>query len=105
MDLMTDYWDMYHPFEPNLVITVIGGAKNFKLDGKKKEIFNRGLVEVRDVQRGVRSNIHLFTHCYSLFFRYFSVVTVHVLEKRVLLFRLHSLRMRGSSLPAVTWAS
>ena len=39
-------WNMYYPFEPNLIITVIGGAKNFKLDGKKKEVFNRGLVEV-----------------------------------------------------------
>ena len=34
------------PVPASLVITVIGGAKNFKLDGKKREVFNRGLVNV-----------------------------------------------------------
>ena len=46
-DLMINHWQMHQPKEPNLIITVIGGAKNFRLDGKKKEIFNRGLIEVR----------------------------------------------------------
>ena len=46
LELMITHWNMYEPKEPNLVITVIGGAKNFRLDGKKKEIFNRGLIEV-----------------------------------------------------------
>ena len=44
--LMIDHWHMFEPNHANLVITVIGGAKNFKLDGKKKEIFNEGLVKV-----------------------------------------------------------
>ena len=43
---MLTHWHMAEPYPANLVITVIGGAKNFKLDGKKKEIFNRGLVNV-----------------------------------------------------------
>ena len=46
LELMLDHWNMDKPYYPNLVITVIGGAKNFKLDGKKKEIFNIGLVDV-----------------------------------------------------------
>ena len=44
--LMLDYWRLFEPHEPNLVISVIGGAKNFRLDGKKKEVFNAGLVRV-----------------------------------------------------------
>ncbi|ELT87598.1 hypothetical protein CAPTEDRAFT_226576 [Capitella teleta] len=43
--LMKEHWKMDQPRKANLVITVIGGAKNFKLDGKKKEVFNRGMVE------------------------------------------------------------
>ena len=47
IDLLTSKWHMSEPCKANLVITVIGGAKNFKLDGKRKETFNRGLVNVR----------------------------------------------------------
>ena len=46
IDFMLEHWRMSQPNPANLVITVIGGAKNFKLDGKKKEVFNRGLVNV-----------------------------------------------------------
>ena len=46
LELMLNHWNMDKPYHPNLVITVIGGAKNFKLDGKKKEIFNIGFVDV-----------------------------------------------------------
>ncbi|KAK2176832.1 hypothetical protein NP493_636g01012 [Ridgeia piscesae] len=41
MKMLKKHW---HMTGANLVITVIGGAKNFNLDGKKKEVFNRGLV-------------------------------------------------------------
>ena len=51
LKLMITHWNMYEPKKPNLVITVIGGAKNFRLDGKKKEIFNRGLIEVNQSVR------------------------------------------------------
>lgn len=44
--LLRDYWKMFDPKKPSLVITVIGGAKNFKLDGKKRVIFNKGLINV-----------------------------------------------------------
>ena len=54
VELLLEHWDMLQPHPPNLVITVIGGAKNFRLDGKKKEIFNRGLVNV--------SSASLFQH-------------------------------------------
>ena len=43
IEVMMKHW---HMTGANLVITVIGGAKNFNLDGKKKEVFNRGLVTV-----------------------------------------------------------
>ena len=46
LELLTKHWLMDKPYAPNLVITVIGGAKNFKLSGKKKEVFNAGLVDV-----------------------------------------------------------
>ena len=29
---------------PHLVLSIIGGAKNFRLDGRKKEVFKRGLI-------------------------------------------------------------
>ena len=29
---------------PHLVLSIIGGAKNFRLDGRKKDIFKRGLI-------------------------------------------------------------
>jgi hypothetical protein len=43
---MKEHWRMDKPRKAHLVITIIGGAKNFKLDGKKKEVFNRGMVAV-----------------------------------------------------------
>ena len=46
VELMLSNWHMNSPVPASLVITVIGGAKNFKLDGKKREVFNRGLVNV-----------------------------------------------------------
>ena len=46
VELLLNHWHLDHPHHANLVITVIGGAKNFHLDGKKKDIFNRGLINV-----------------------------------------------------------
>ena len=46
VELMLSNWRMNSPVPASLVITVVGGAKNFKLDGKKREVFNRGLVNV-----------------------------------------------------------
>ncbi|CAH1785123.1 unnamed protein product [Owenia fusiformis] len=43
--LLEKHWHMLNPEPPNLVVSVVGGAKNFKLDGRKKEVFNRGLVK------------------------------------------------------------
>lgn len=43
--LLSDYWRLLEPNRPQLVISVTGGAKNFKLDGKKKEIFSTGLIK------------------------------------------------------------
>ena len=46
LTLLTDYWQMLEPNRPHLVISVIGGAKNFKLDPKKEEVFATGLIKV-----------------------------------------------------------
>jgi transient receptor potential cation channel subfamily M protein 2 len=45
IEIMNKAWRIDKPTKPSLVISVIGGAKNFALDGKKKEIFNDGLVK------------------------------------------------------------
>jgi transient receptor potential cation channel subfamily M protein 2 len=45
MEIMHQAWRIDKPTQPSLVISVIGGAKNFALDGKKREIFNDGLVK------------------------------------------------------------
>ena len=41
--LLTDHWEMLTP-RPRLVLGVIGGAKNFKLEGRKRETFKSGLI-------------------------------------------------------------
>ncbi|KAK7074538.1 Transient receptor putative cation channel subfamily M member 2 [Halocaridina rubra] len=46
LTLLSDYWRLLEPHRPQLVISVTGGAKNFKLDGKKKDIFSTGLIKV-----------------------------------------------------------
>ena len=42
MDLMKNSWDLDLP---NLLISVTGGAKDFQLTPKLKEVFNRGLMK------------------------------------------------------------
>ena len=32
------------PQRPHLALSLIGGAKNFKMEGRKKEIFKNGLI-------------------------------------------------------------
>ena len=46
VELMELHWNMLAGNRANLVITIIGGAKNFKLDGRRKETFNTGLIKV-----------------------------------------------------------
>lgn len=38
LKLMLDFWGLLEPPEPSLCISVIGGAKNFKLEGRRKEV-------------------------------------------------------------------
>uniref|UniRef100_A0A183AFB2 LSDAT_euk domain-containing protein n=1 Tax=Echinostoma caproni TaxID=27848 RepID=A0A183AFB2_9TREM len=40
MELMKDHWHMMEPHKPSLCISVIGGAKNFALEGRRKDVFN-----------------------------------------------------------------
>ena len=46
--LLTHYWKLLEPKRPHLVLSVIGGAKNFRLDSKKKETFIKGLLKVKN---------------------------------------------------------
>lgn len=43
---MEDHWKIMEPKRPGLCISVIGGAKSFKLDNKMRETFNAGLIKV-----------------------------------------------------------
>ena len=43
-EFICDYWNLMKP-RPHLALSIVGGAKNFKLDGRKKETFKRGLIE------------------------------------------------------------
>ena len=42
-EFLCDYWHLTSP-RPHLALSIVGGAKNFKLDGRKKETFKRGLI-------------------------------------------------------------
>ncbi|KAK3094835.1 hypothetical protein FSP39_006870 [Pinctada imbricata] len=44
VELMDKHWKIMEPQPPSLCISVIGGAKSFKLDGKMRETFNTGLI-------------------------------------------------------------
>uniref|UniRef100_A0A094ZK28 Transient receptor potential cation channel subfamily M member 6 n=1 Tax=Schistosoma haematobium TaxID=6185 RepID=A0A094ZK28_SCHHA len=57
MILMKNYWKMMEPEKPSLCISVIGGAKNFVLEGHKKE----GLVQAAQTTRAwiVTSGLNL----------------------------------------------
>lgn len=46
IELMKDHWKIMEPECPNLVISVVGGAKNFKLDGRMRDTFSTGLIKV-----------------------------------------------------------
>ena len=37
--LLLDYWNIFKPNRPHLALSLIGGAKNFRLEGRKKETF------------------------------------------------------------------
>ena len=46
LELMEKQWKIMEPERPNLVISVVGGAKNFKLDGRMRDTFSSGLIKV-----------------------------------------------------------
>ena len=37
--LLVDYWNIFKPNRPHLALSLVGGAKNFRLEGRKKETF------------------------------------------------------------------
>lgn len=45
LELMDKHWKIMEPKRPSLCISVIGGAKSFKLDNKMRETFNTGLIK------------------------------------------------------------
>ncbi|XP_052269751.1 transient receptor potential cation channel subfamily M member 3-like isoform X2 [Dreissena polymorpha] len=44
-EMMKTHWNIMEPQAPNLVISVVGGAKNFKLDGRNRTTFANGLIK------------------------------------------------------------
>ena len=42
--LLEDCWQLLEPKRPHLALSLIGGAKNFKMEGRKKETFKSGLI-------------------------------------------------------------
>uniref|UniRef100_K1PWA2 Transient receptor potential cation channel subfamily M member 6 n=1 Tax=Magallana gigas TaxID=29159 RepID=K1PWA2_MAGGI len=45
LKLMENHWKIMEPKRPSLCISVIGGAKSFKLDNRMRETFNAGLIK------------------------------------------------------------
>ena len=43
-DLLIDQWGLFRPQRPHLALSLIGGAKNFRMEGRKREIFKAGLI-------------------------------------------------------------
>ena len=41
---MVDFWGVFRPYKPHLALSLIGGAKNFRMEGRKKETFKKGLI-------------------------------------------------------------
>ena len=44
LKLMTKYWSLH---TPQLVISLTGGGRSFKLNEQDKETFSRGVIKVR----------------------------------------------------------
>lgn len=45
-ELMMDYWNLIDDTPPLLCVSVIGGAKSFRLKGLKKEIFCKVIIKL-----------------------------------------------------------
>jgi hypothetical protein len=44
-ELLIDHWGLFRPHRPHLAISLIGGAKNFRMEGRKRETFKAGLIK------------------------------------------------------------
>lgn len=54
--LMKDHWEMELP---NLLISVTGGAQNFTMKPRLKEVFRQGLVKAAEsTRKAIHRNIH-----------------------------------------------
>ena len=42
-EFIVEHWGLLRP-RPHLVLSIVGGAKNFHMDGRKKETFKAGLI-------------------------------------------------------------
>nr|VZH94548.1 unnamed protein product [Spirometra erinaceieuropaei] len=47
--LFLKYWKLLEPRQPLLCLSIIGGAKGFRLDGKKRETFCKGLITAAQI--------------------------------------------------------
>ena len=44
-ELLIDHWGLFRPHRPHLALSLIGGAKNFRMEGRKRETFKAGLIK------------------------------------------------------------
>ena len=58
--LMTEFWGIMEPEKPNLVISVVGGAKNFKLNGRMRDTFATGLIKVCEISCHVETIFQIY---------------------------------------------
>lgn len=69
MILLKDYWRLCEPEWPQLVLSVTGGAKNFHLDARRKQVFSDGLLQVRERDTRTHGQGTLMPFTYSSKYR------------------------------------
>ena len=50
-ELLIDHWGLFRPHRPHLALSLIGGAKNFRMEGRKRETFKVGCSFVFTIQK------------------------------------------------------
>jgi hypothetical protein len=58
-ELLIDHWGLFRPHRPHLALSLIGGAKNFRMEGRKRETFKVGYSFVFIIQKDFYLNISL----------------------------------------------
>ena len=56
--LLVEYWELFRHHRPHLALAVIGGAKKFRLERRKKETFKVGCLDI--ILTYIPNNINKF---------------------------------------------